>query len=157
MSTREMRSIAPRVGLPAQTLVARSQTLADRLEAADIKVLDDDMVTNMMEAARFGLPPETSRAELDTTRWGGSVPFYDGWTLFDYGEYCKDPDIQKEFGGAPPFPIRDKVSAVRKVMPDAAIVVYAIPEDPFIRVFYGDESCWIAGWSPNPVLGFCVF
>lgn len=139
MSTQALRTTATRVAAPAMTL-------AECLAAIGVTVTDSSKVADMMLAAEYNLHPKTPRADIDRHIGNGGQHFFPSWELFGYDTYCALDNIM-DYGGEPPAGIADKVDKIRESMPDAEIRVHAVPEDPFVEVRLGTESCWLGGWS----------
>jgi hypothetical protein len=147
MSTHKLRTSGTKVATP-------TLSLAETLTAAGITSFEDAKIAPMMKAVTYQIHPETPVAELEESIRNGATLFYDEWTIFDYGTYGTDTEYQRKYGGPPPAAIVKKVGRIREVVPDADVVVYCVPEDPFVRVIRGDEMCWIGAWSRFG--GFCL-
>ena len=52
----------------------------------------------------------------------------------------------KPFAHPIPHDVREKAKAIEQALPGAKLEVEWFDEDPFLRVRYGNETCYISHW-----------
>ena len=69
------------------------------------------------------------------TRW--DVMSFDNWVALN---------SSKPFAHPIPHDVREKAKAIEQALPGAKLEVEFFYEDPFLRVRYGNETCYISHW-----------